>query len=156
MKPYGWLLLVASLAIVLVLLFVSRADYNDLEADLANLQDDFSSLWIEYDSTKAELTDLKQFYPPQDFASEQDLREWLADNDVSEQPEATTVEELYTKGLAVQEAAAKDGYLISVDFEVPYEFYYFVYCVAIIDGDIWLWEVETDDPFKVDNWAKVK
>jgi len=156
MKPYGWLLLVASLAIVLVLLFVSRADYNNLEADLASLQDDFSSLRIEYDSTKAELTDLKQLYPPQDFASEQDLREWLAYNDVSEQPEATTVEELYAKGLTVQEAAAKDGYLISVDFEVPYEFYYFVYCVAIIDGDIWLWEVETDDLFKAENWGKVK
>ena len=156
MKPYGWLLLVASLAIVLVLLFVSRADYNNLETDLASLQDDFSSLQIEYDSTKAELTDLKQLYPPKDFASEQVLREWLADNDVSEQPEATTVEDLYTKGLAVQEAAAKDGYLISVDFEVPYEFYYFVYCVAIIDGDIWLWEVETNDPFKAENWGKVK
>jgi hypothetical protein len=142
-------LLVAGLAAVLVLLFVSRAEYNNLEADLAGLQ-------TAYDSTQAELADLKQLYPPRDFTSEQELREWLASNDVSEQPAATTVEEMYTKGLAVQEAAARDGYLISVDFEVPYEFFYFVYCVTIIDGEIWLWEVETDEPFKAQNWDKVK
>jgi hypothetical protein len=156
MKPYGWLLLVASLAVVLVLLFVSRAEYNDLESDLAGLQDDLASLQVEYNSALAELAGIKQLCPPRDFTSEQELREWLADNDVSEQPAAATVEELYAKGLAVQEAAASDGYLISVDFEVPYEFYYFVYCVAIIDGDIWLWEVETDEPFKAGNWDKVK
>jgi hypothetical protein len=149
MKPYGWFLLVAGLAAVLVLLFVSRAEYNNLEADLAGLQ-------TAYDSTQAELADLKQLYPPRDFTSEQELREWLASNDVSEQPAATTVEEMYAKGLAVQEAAARDGYLISVDFEVPYEFFYFVYCVTIIDGEIWLWEVETDEPFKAQNWGKVK
>lgn len=149
MKPYGWLLLVSGLAAVLVLLFVSRAEYSSLEADLAALQ-------TMHDSTKAELADIKQLYPPRDFSSEQELREWLANNDVSEQPAATTVEEMYAKGLAVQEAAARDGYIISVDFEVPYEFFYFVYCVAIIDGDIWLWEVETDDLFKAQNWDKVK
>ena len=149
MKPYGWFLLVAGLAAVLVLLFVSRAEYNNLEADLAGLQ-------TAYDSTQAELADLKQLYPPRDFTSEQELREWLASNDVSEQPAATTVEEMYAKGLAIQEAAARDGYLISVDFEVPYEFFYFVYCVTIIDGEIWLWEVETDEPFKAQNWDKVK
>ncbi|MES0329566.1 MAG: hypothetical protein ABUK06_04700 [Dehalococcoidales bacterium] len=149
MKPYGWFLLVAGLAAVLVLLFVSRAEYNNLEADLAGLQ-------TAYDSTQAELADLKQLYPPRDFTSEQELREWLASNDVSEQPAATTVEEMYAKGLAIQEAAARDGYLISVDFEVPYEFFYFVYCVTIIDGEIWLWEVETDEPFKAQNWGKVK
>ena len=156
MKPYGWLLLVASLAVVLVLLFVSRAEYNDLEADLASLQDDLAALQTVHDSTQAELADIKQLYPPRDFASEQELREWLANNDVSEQAEATTVEEMYAKGLAIQEAAAKDGYLISVDFEVPYSFYYFVYCVAIIDGEIWLWEVETDELFKAESWDRVK
>ena len=156
MKPYGWLFLVAGLATVLVLLFVSRAEYNDLEADLASLQDDLAALQTVHDSTQAELADIKQLYPPRDFSSEQELREWLANNDVSEQAEATTVEEMYAKGLAVQEAAAKDGYLISVDFEVPYEFFYFVYCVAIIDGEIWLWEVETDELFKAQNWDRVK
>ncbi len=142
MKPYGWLMLVAGLAAVLVLLFVSRAEYNDLEADLASLQDDLTGLQTVYDSTQAELADIKQRYPARNFASEQ--------------AEATTVEEMYAKGLAIQEAAAKDGYLISVDFEVPYSFYYFVYCVAIIDGEIWLWEVETDELFKAENWDSVK
>jgi hypothetical protein len=156
MKPYGWLLLVTGLAAVLVLLFVSLEQYNDLEADLASLQSDNSSLQTVYDSASKELADIKQLYPPGDFTSEQELKEWLADNAVSEQPAAATVEELYAKGLAVQEAAAADGYLISVDFEVPYEFFYFVYCVAIIDGEIWLWEVETDEPFKAQNWGTVK
>jgi len=156
MKPYGWLLLVSGLAAVLVLLFVSRAEYSSLEADLVSLQGDLAALQTEYDSTQAELADIKQLYPPRDFTSEQELREWLANNDVSEQSAATTVEEMYAKGLAIQETAAKDGYLISVDFEVPYSFYYFVYCVAIIDGEIWLWEVETDELFKAESWGKVK
>ena len=154
MKPYGWLLLIASLAVVLVLLFVSRAEYNDLETDLANLQDDLAGLQTLHDSTQAELADIKQLYPPRDFSSEQELREWLAANDVSDLPPLSMldVELRYARALMIQEDALADGYIISVDFDVPI----YVACIAIIDGYLWVWEPESDNVFLYQGWDRVK
>lgn len=154
MKPYGWLLLVAGLAAVLVLLFVSRAEYNDLQDDLASLQDDLAGLQIEYDSATAELADIKQLYPPRDFASEQELREWLANNDVSDMPAPSLadVEARYALALKIQEDALADGYIISVDFDYPI----YIACIAIIDGYLWVWEPESDDAFLYQGWDRVK
>jgi hypothetical protein len=145
MKPYGWLLLVASLAAVLVLLFVSRAEYNDLESDIAGLQDDLTSLQVEYNSALAELAGIKQFYPPRNFSSEEELLEWLAANDVSDMPipSLADVEARYALALKIQKDALADGYIISADFDYPI----YVYCVAIIDGYFWVWEPESDDAF---------
>jgi len=160
---WWWLSVTGGLVIVLVLLFISLGQYNDLKAELEageeqnqNLSGQLAQSQASLSSLQAEYDAISEVFPPRDFASLAELLEWLNDNDVSAQPEATTVEELYHKGLLIQEAAARDGYLISVDFEVPYPFFYFVYCVAVIDGEIWLWEVETDQPFKADNWDKVK
>lgn len=154
MKPYGWLLLVASLAVVLVLLFVSRAEYNDLEANLASLQDDLASLQTVYDSTQAELADIKQRYPARNFASEEELREWLAANDVSDMPapSLTDVEARYALALKIQEDALADGYIISADFDYPI----YIFCVAIIDGYIWVWEPESDDVFLYQGLSQIK
>ena len=154
MKPYGWLLLIASLAVVLVLLFVSRAEYNDLETDLASLQDDLAGLQTLHDSTQAELADIKQLYPPRDFSSEQELREWLAANDVSDLPPLSMldVELRYARALMIQEDALADGYIISVDFDVPI----YVACIAIIDGYLWVWEPESDNVFLYQGWDRVK
>ena len=154
MKPYGWLLLIASLAVVLVLLFVSRAEYNDLETDLANLQDDLAGLQTLHDSTQAELADIKQLYPPRDFSSEQELREWLAANDVSDLPPLSMldVEHRYARALMIQEDALADGYIISVDFDAPI----YVACIAIIDGYLWVWEPESDNVFLYQGWDRVK
>ena len=140
MKRVIWLPLgLVVLIVVLVLLFVSRSQYGELEADYDALQADLVSVQVSYDSLEQELESIEKVYPPRDFSSEEELENWLLENDVSEQPSAETVEELYAKGL-----------------EVPYSFYWFVYGVAIIDGEIWLWEVETDEPFKAQNWDKVK
>jgi len=150
MKNRYWLIIgLVILGVVLALLVVSRSDYEALQADLANLQAD-------YDSVKSELDDIKKVYPARNFSSLEELKDWLLENDVSELPPAATVEQLYSKGLTIQEDALEDGYIISVDFEVPYHFMYFVYCVAIIDGDIWLWEVETDEPWKAEGWGQVR
>ena len=160
---WWWLVTMAGLAIVLVLLVISLGQYNNLKQDLeanqnkiASLNSQLAQTQSSLDTVQAEYDAINEVFPPHDFASLAELVEWLAANDVSEQPAATTIEELYHKGLLIQEAAARDGYLISVDFEVPYPFFWFVYCVAIIDGEIWLWEAETDEPFKAQNWDKVK
>lgn len=154
MKPYGWLLLITGLAAVLVLLFVSRAEYSSLEADLANLQDDLAALQTEYDSTQAELADIKQLYPPRNFSSEQELREWLAANDVSNMPAPSLadVEARYALALKIQEDALADGYIISADFDYPI----YVFCVAIIDGYFWVWEPESDDVFLYQGLAQIQ
>lgn len=44
----------------------------------------------------------------------------------------------------------KDGFIVSVDLdpgEQAYEWY--VSCVTVIDGDLWAWNPETDEPINV-------
>lgn len=146
MKNRYWLIIgLVILGVVLALLVVSRSNYEALQADLANLQAD-------YDSVKSELDDIKKVYPARDFSSLEELKDWLLENDVSELPPAATVEQLYSKGLTIQEDALEDGYIISVDFEVPI----YIACVAIINGYLWVWEPESDDPFLYSGWGQVR
>jgi hypothetical protein len=128
---------------------VSKSAYEELQTERDAVLSQLATLQAEHNA-------LLEVYPPRDFSSLAELQQWLLQNDVSEQPASSSVEEMYTKGLVLQQNAIEDGYLISVDFEIPYPFFYFVYGVAIIDGDIWLWEVEMDEPFKAQNWDKVK
>jgi hypothetical protein len=92
-----------------------------------------------------------------DFSSYEELTEWLQANDVSEQPISDYASEWYYKALQVQEDALKDGYTVSAAY-----YYdaatdtYVVYCVTIIDGDIWCWDPETDQPYADYSLGKVK
>ena len=151
MRCFHWLAMLLALLLLIVLLSgcVSKSKYEELQAERDTVLSQLATLQAEYDV-------LLEVYPPSDFSSLAELQQWLLQNDVSEQPASASVEEMYTKGLALQQDAIEDGYLISVDFEIPYPFFYFIYGVAIIDGEIWLWEVETDEPFKAQNWDKVK
>jgi hypothetical protein len=94
---------------------------------------------------------------PRDFASYEELTQWLQANDVSEQPVSDYASEWYYKALLVQEDALKDGYTVSAAY-----YYdtatdtYVVYCVTIIDGDIWCWDPETDQPYADYSLGKVK
>jgi hypothetical protein len=94
---------------------------------------------------------------PRDFASYEELSQWLQANDVSEQPISDYASEWYYKALQVQEDALKDGYTVSAAY-----YYdaatdsYVVYCITIIDGDIWCWDPETDQPYADYSLGKVK
>ena len=157
MKNRYWLLIgLVTLGVLLVLLLVSRSDYEALQQENESLEANYAQLDNNYITVNNELAEIRKVHPPRDFSSLEELQNWLLSNDVSELPPASTVEQLYSKGLTIQEDALKDGYIISVDFEVPYPFMYFVYGVAIIDGNIWLWEVETDEPWKAEGLDKVK
>ena len=63
----------------------------------------------ELEATKKELTDIKKVYPPKYFSSRAELVDWLKANDVSERPEPENAEQLYSRGLDIQEDALKDG-----------------------------------------------
>jgi len=63
----------------------------------------------------------------------------------------------YSKALEIQGDALNDGYVISADYDYNAETgLYTVYCVAIIDGDIWYWDPETDEPLADYSLGKVK
>ena len=180
MKRFTWLLIgLVILGVILVLLFVSRSDYDTLQADfealelqssslssqlqqaqsgLTGLQSDLSQLQADYDDVNQELEDLKNAPPARYFSSVTELENWLLLNGVSEQPWTTTPEVLYAKGLQVQEDALKDGYIISVQYHFCDERQVIEYiaCVAVIDGYLWFWNPETDDPHRHYILGKVK
>jgi len=61
------------------------------------------------------------------------------------------------RALEVQEDALLDGYIISVDYDYnSTEDTYTVFCVTIIDGDIWYWDPETDEVYQDASLGKVK
>ena len=92
-----------------------------------------------------------------DFSSPSELQDWLLKNNVSEQTDTTTADRWYSKALQIQEDALKEGYIVSADYDYDKETaLYMVYCVTIIDGDIWYWDPETDEPYVNYSLGKVK
>jgi hypothetical protein len=92
-----------------------------------------------------------------DFSSYEEFTQWLQANDVSEEPICDYASEWYSKALEVQEDALEDGYIVSANY--CYDSAtdtYIVYCVTIIDGDIWCWDPETDQPYADYSLGKVK
>ena len=134
-----------------------QADYDELEANYETLQADYNELDANYVAVEAELADIQQVYPPTDFSSLSELQDWLLQNDVSERPVATIAETWYSKALQIQEDALKDGYIVSVDYDYDVETdLFYIYCATIINGDIWYWDPETDEPFQEYALGKVK
>jgi len=137
-----------------------QADLKSAQADLANAQSKYDKLNADYEATKKELAEIKELYPPRDFSSLKELQDWLVANDVSERPAATTAEGLYSKALEIQEDALRDGYIVSVDLDAGEEAgVWYIACVTIINGDIWAWGPETDEPINVSpmlDFQKVK
>ena len=63
----------------------------------------------------------------------------------------------YNKALQVQEDALRDGYIVSADYDYDASTdTYLVFCTTIIDGDIWYWDPETDEPYADYSLGKVK
>ena len=99
----------------------------------------------EYDELEAELDDLKEVCPPQDFSSLAELEDWLRENDVSEEPITEYADEWYRKALKIQEDAIEDGYIISADYDLWEDGETAsVWCVAIVRGRVFFWDPETD------------
>ena len=152
MKRFNWLL-IGSLILILTLLVgcgVSKSEYEALQAD-------YDELNAEYEAVGAELAGIEAVYPPRDFSSLQELKDWLLLNDVSERSLATTAESYYSKALDLQEDALKDGYIVSANFDyTETEDLFYIACITIINGDIWWWDPETDEPIQYFYLGKVK
>ncbi len=175
MKQLWWLIVgVVGLVAVLVLLFVSRAQYNDLQADLDaaqaqntslsgqlqqaqsdmsslqgdlnQLQGDLNQLQDDYDDVSQELSELKDAPPARYFSSVSELERWLLTNPISNEPWANNWPEMYDKALRLQQAAADDGYIISVQYHYCEEAgdLEYIACTAYINGFLWFWLPEDD------------
>jgi hypothetical protein len=161
MKGGNWGLIgVVVLCLAIVLLAgcgVSKSDYETLQAELDGVQSDLTSLQADYEAISNELAQIKEVYPPRDFSSVTELEDWLLENDVSEKPVTPTAEAWYGRALEVQEDALADGYVVSVDYDYISETEkYMVYCVTIINGDIYYWDPETDEVQRESGLLNVK
>ena len=78
------------------------------------------------------------------FPSAEALENWLRLNGVSEKPKTEFVNEWYDKAEEIKGAAVKDGYKIETRW-VKKDDLYSAYCSAVIDGETWYWDPETDD-----------
>ena len=169
-----WFLIIPLLTLIILLASgcgVSQDEYNTAAADLGKVQQELlfvkseleasqsriSDLMasqeeakVELETLKGELNNIGEVWPPQYFPSSMELRDWLAENVVSESPPTTVAETLYMKGLQIQEDALKDGYVISVDLDPgKQKDEWYITCVAVIDGDLWAWGPESDEPIEV-------
>ena len=135
----------------------AEADYDALKADYDAMKADHDTLSADYEAASNELAEMKEVYPPRDFSSLSELRDWLMANDISEKPDTQYAGGWYGRALEVQEAAARDGYLVSVDYDYCEEDdTYDVWCATVIDGYIWLWDPETDEAFQDEAFGVVE
>jgi uncharacterized protein YhaN len=122
------------------------AEKTSLIAEKESLQANYNKLNDANNSVTQELATIKKVYPARYFTSLTELRDWLYGNNISERQANTTAEGLYAKALDLQEAAMKDGFLISAYIEHLQGTNFFIGCKAVIDGNIYSWDVETDEP----------
>lgn len=86
----------------------------------------------------------KKEVPLKDFPSLEALQSWLRSDGISERPEAQSTNEWYSKADELKVAAAKDGYAVTIYWVKENELYT-VYCSAIVGGETWYWDPESDD-----------
>jgi len=82
--------------------------YMQLSDQLTDAQSDINSLQSDYDAAQEELASIKEVYPPRNFNSEAELREWRTSVGLLKE---YSVPEGYIK---LQEMALSDGYIVSV------------------------------------------
>lgn len=161
MKRWCWLLLIVSL-IMLLPGCTSNAKYQealdqnaalssqvaDLNSQITNLSDQISTLQTNYEQ-------ISKVFPPRDFSSLQELKDWVAKDKTDLLPAPSTIEELYSRGLAMQLAALKDGFIISIDQEFITDTFFFIFGIAVVNNEIWVWDIEDDDLYQPIGWGKV-
>ena len=155
MKRWYWLLALLLPAAVLLSGCTSNSRYQLALDENAALSSQVSDLNNQLAAKQSQYDQVAKLYPPRDFATLKELTDWLAKDKTNTLPPATTIEEVYSRGLAQQLAALKDGLIISIDQEFVTDDFFFIFGIAVIGGDIWLWDIETDDPYQPIGWGKV-
>jgi len=130
-----------------------EADYGKLKNEYATVTREFAQIKQSCDSVYQELRDLQAVYPPIRFSSHQELKSWIQSNAISDTPihrNLITSYKAYVRALEIQEAALKDGFIISVvvgphpEAEVVLGSSY-VYLMAGVDDGIYWWFPDRDD-----------
>ena len=147
MKTLEWLL---ALSAIMVLLAgcTSNSTYQAAVDKNTTLGQQVTDLTSQLSTLQGKYDQIAKVYPPHQFATLKDLTAWLVKDKTSDLPLSDTMEELYSKALGQQAAALKDGYVISVDQEVINDQMYYVFCTTVIGGQVWVWDIETDDPYQ--------
>lgn len=132
--------------LLMVIILVGIALFLPLGGCIPQYQAEIEALTQENMALKTELEKLKANYPPRDFASLTELREWVERNDVSNKPTTEYADDWYIMALDIQADALEDGHVINVDYDVvDEEGGMLVWCTAIADGRLYYWDPETDD-----------
>ncbi len=159
MKRWYWLV-VLTLPIAILSGCTSNSKYQLALDENAALAGQVADLNTQLDNLSDQLSDLQKrysdfVYPPRDFKSTSELIEWLAKDKTNTLPTAQSFEEMYSRGLSQQLAALKAGFIISVDQDYRFVDYFFVMGVAVINGEIWIWDMDTDEPRQPTGFDKV-
>jgi chromosome segregation ATPase len=123
-----------------------QGDLSSARSRISSLQGEVSSLKSDLGATSAELDEIKEVYPPREFSTTNELRDWLMENDVSDRPAAENAENLYLRALEIQEDALEDGYIISAWIDYEGERIFSIACTAVVNGEVWVWGPSSDEP----------
>lgn len=127
----------------------ANSDLSSLQADYEELSDRYDELNADYEKVSSEMSQMRENYPPRDFSSLTELRDWVESNDVSEKPVTTYVEDWFVRALEVQADAIEGGYVVSADYDVDEDgMIVAVWCTAIAGGRLFYWDPETNELFE--------
>ena len=128
------------------------------QSQLQQTETDLSKLKTDYEAATKKIAELESKAAGRLFSSTVELANWLATDKVSEEPQANTYVSWYNKALKVQENAARDGFIISVQYHFCDERQVIEYiaCLALINGYLFMWDPETDDIVEDPYWGRIR
>jgi len=124
-----------------------QADYNQLNTRNAAVNRELTEIKESHDSVCQELSALQAVYPPKHFSTLQELKSWVSSNAISDTPihdNLLVTYKAYVRALEIQEAALRDGYIISV-VSIKEETFTRIGCMAKLDNGIYYWVPDKDD-----------
>ena len=139
-------------------LLQARSQLQQAEGQLQQTQTELSELKTNFDAATKQIAELEAAPPARYFISTVELANWLAKDKVSEEPPANTYVSWYNKALKVQENAARDGFLVSVQYHFCDErlIIEYVACITLVNGYLFMWDPETDEVFEDPVWGKIR
>ena len=123
-----------------------QAQVTSLQKDLDKAKSDLDAAQGQKQGDSAELAEIKKIYPPREFSSKKELRDWIFENDVSDRPDTLYASDWYSYALDVQDDALEDGYIVSAWIDwYPDDDDFYVLCSAVVKGNVYMWDPETDE-----------
>ena len=124
-----------------------KSDILDAEAKLVSLRALNAELVSAHDATLAELRIVQD---PRHFYSIEELRDWLARNNVNANPEYASLG-LADKAFILQVKALRDGYLLPAAIDAD-EQHIYSWNIAIIGASIWVVIADTNETMFLANF----